>query len=629
MKKRNLLFPLIIVITGFIFITRLFFLQIVQHDENEISLSGSAIKRIYTYPERGFVYDRNGKLLVANEQTYDVKVIPNEVKPFDTIEFCSLLKIDKDYLTHKLDRARTYSPWLPSVFLSQLSKEDYAYLQEKIHKYKGFSIQRKSLRNYPHQSAANILGYINEVNEELARKNPYYEQGELVGTQGIEKEYEDILRGTKGVSYKLRNRLNKVIGPYKEGIYDTLPKPGNDLTLTIDLDLQAYGELLMTNKRGGIVAIEPSSGEILALVTAPSYDPNLMVGRERSKNSVMLFNDSINKPMLDRALQATYAPGSPFKLIEGLIGLQENVITPNTGFYCHHGYRYGNKAHNFMGCHCGITGRPIDLRLGIAKSCNSYFSNVYKLLLEKYDSSQESLTHWAEHLYSFGLGDFLGYDLPIGQKGNIPTAEYYDRIYPRKTWKYTTTISNAIGQGEIVTTPIQLANMIAAISNRGFYYTPHVLKKINGKPIGIEKFTHKKQTTIDPENFKPVIDGMYDVYQTGTAKHVKIKDIDICGKTGTVQNYIRKNGVRYELADHSIFVAFAPKDNPKIALAIFVENGGFGSTIAAPIASLMIEKYLKGTPTDLKWWEDRIINTSLEAEYKKQLSIQLLEKSQN
>ena len=631
MKKRSLLFPLLVIITGFIFVARLFFLQIVHHDSNEISLSGSAIKRIYTYPERGFVYDRNGKLLVANEQTYDVKVIPNEVKAFDTIEFCNLLKIDKNYLITKLDRARNYSPWLPSVFLSQLSKEDYAYFQEQIHKYKSFSIHRKSFRKYPHKSAANILGYINEVNEYLAKKNPYYEQGELVGTQGIEKEYEDILRGTKGVSYKLRNRLNKVIGPYKEGIYDTLPQPGEDISLTIDLDLQAYGELLMSNKRGGIVAIEPSTGEILALVTAPSYDPNLMVGRERSKNSVMLFNDSINKPMLDRGLQAAYAPGSPFKLVEGLIGLQENVITPNTGFYCHHGYRYGNKATNFMGCHCGITGRAINLRLGIAKSCNSYFSNVYKLLLEKYDTSQESLTHWAKHLRSFGLGDFLGYDLPIGTKGFIPSADYYDKVYPRKTWRYTTTISNAIGQGEIVTTPIQLANMIAAIANRGYYFTPHVLKKINGNPIDIEKFTTKKQTTIDAKNFEPVIEGMFDVYQNGTAKHVQIKDIDICGKTGTVQNYIRKNGVKYELADHSIFVAFAPKDNPKIALAIFVENGGFGSTIAAPIASLMIEKYLKGT-TSLTWWgqnSQSLIEKSLEAEYKKQLSIQTLEKSQN
>lgn len=629
MKKRNLLFPLLVVITGFIFISRLFFLQIVNHNEKEISLNSSAIKRIYTYPERGFVYDRNEKLLIANEQTYDVKVIPNEVKPFDTIEFCSLLKIEKDYLKHRLSRALNYSPWLPSVFLSQLSKEDYAYLQEKIHKYKGFSIQKKSLRKYPQQSAANIFGYINEVNEYLAKKNPYYEQGELVGTQGIEQEYENILRGTKGVSYKLRNRLNKVIGPYQDGIHDTLPKHGDDLSLTIDLDLQMYGELLMSNKRGGIVAIEPSSGEILALVTAPNYAPNLMVGREKSKNSGKLFNDSINKPMFDRGLKASYAPGSPFKLIQGLIGLQEKVITPSTGFYCHHGYKYGNKDHNFMGCHCDIVGRPINLRLGIAKSCNSYFSNVYKLLIEKYDTSQEGLTHWVEHLRSFGLGNYLGYDLPTGSPGRIPTADYYDKIYPRKTWRYSTIISNAIGQGEIETTPIQLANITAAIANRGHYYTPHVIKKINGKPITLEKFTQKKTTTIDPKNFKPVIDGMHDVYLSGTAKHVKIKDIDICGKTGTVQNYIRKNGVKYELADHSIFVAFAPKDNPKIALAVFVENGGYGSTIAAPIASLMIEKYLKGDATSLKWWEDKIINTSLKEEYNKQLSIQNLEESQN
>ncbi|MGY5351854.1 penicillin-binding protein 2 [Wenyingzhuangia sp. IMCC45533] len=624
MKKRSLLFPILILVTGIIFISRLFFLQVIKHDSKEVSLTSSTIKRIYTYPERGFVFDRNGKLMVANEQTYDVKVIPNEVKPFDTVEFCNLLKIDKKYLLYKLARAKKYSRWLPSVFLSQLAKEDYAYLQEKIHKYKGFSIQSKALRHYPHQSSANILGYVNEVNEELARKNPYYEQGELVGTQGIEKEYESLLRGTKGVEYKLRDRLNKVIGPYKNGIYDTIAKPGNDLTLSIDLELQKYGELLMTNKRGGIVAIEPSSGEILALITAPSYDPNLMVGRKKSKNSVILFNDSINKPMLDRGLQAAYAPGSPFKLIQGLIGLQEEVITPSSTFYCHHGYRYGNAKHNFMGCHCDIVGRPIDLRLGIAKSCNSYFANVYKRLIEKYPKPQQGVDAWATHLNSFGLGNYLGYDLPTGRKGYIPNADYYDRVYPRKTWKFPTIISNAIGQGEVVTTPIQLANMVAAIANRGYYYKPHVLKKIDGKSIDIEKFTTKQQTTVNPIHFSPVIEGMHDVYKKGTAKHVQVKGVDICGKTGTVQNYIRKNGIKYILADHSIFVAFAPKENPKIALAIFVENGGYGSTIAAPIASLMIEKYLLGTQT-LAWWEKRIINTSLQKEYQKQLSIQSLE----
>jgi len=623
MSKRGLLFPILILVTGFIFIARLFFLQVVQHDSNDV-LNSSTIKKIYTYPERGFVFDRNQQLMVANEQTYDVKVIPNEVKPFDTLEFCNLLKIDKVYLRKKLRKAKRYSRWLPSVFLSQLAKEDYAYLQEKIHKYKGFSIQRKSLRTYPHKSSSNILGYINEVNEYLAQKNPYYEQGELVGTQGIEKEYEYLLRGRKGVNYKLRNRLNKVIGPYKDGTFDSLSKPGDDLTLTIDLELQKYGELLMQNKRGGIVAIEPKTGEILALVTAPNYDPNLMVGRKKSKNSVILFSDIINKPMFDRGLQATYSPGSPFKLIQGLIGLQEKVITPATSFYCHHGYRYGNRKHNFMGCHCDIVGRPINLRLGIARSCNSYFANVYKRLIEKYDTPQESVTKWANHLQSFGLGNYLGYDLPSGRKGNIPTANYYDKIYPRKTWKFPTIISNSIGQGEIVTTPIQLANMIAAIANRGYFYTPHILKKINGKKIETQKFTTKHQTTIDSENFAPVIEGMHDVYKTGTAQHVQIDGIDICGKTGTVQNYIRKNKIKYELADHSIFVAFAPKEDPKIALAIFVENGGYGSLIAAPISSLMIEKYLLGT-NQLKWWEQKMINTSLQEEYKKQNSIRSLE----
>ncbi len=624
MKKRSLLFPILVLVTTLVFISRLFFLQIIQHNPKEVSLTSSTIKRIYTYPERGFVFDRNQKLMVANEQTYDVKVIPNEVEPFDTLEFCQLLKIDKDYLNYKIKRAKRYSRWLPSVFLSQLAKEDYAYLQEKIHKYKGFSIQRKSLRHYPHQSAANILGYVNEVNEELAKKNPYYEQGELVGTQGIEKEYESLLRGTKGVAYKLRDRLNKVIGPYKDGMYDSIPTPGNDLTLSIDLELQKYGELLMTNKRGGIVAIEPNSGEILALVTAPSYDPNLMVGRKKSKNSVILFNDSINKPMIDRGLQAQYAPGSPFKLIQGLIGLQEKIITPKTSFYCHHGYRYGNAKHNFMGCHCDIVNRPIDLRLGIAKSCNSYFSNVYKRLIEKYPTAQEGVDKWANHLHSFGLGNYLGYDLPSGKKGHIPSAAFYDRYYPRKNWRYSTTISNAIGQGEIITTPIQLANMIAAIANRGYFYTPHVLKKIDGKTINTKKYTTKHQTTVDASHFDPVIEGMHDVYKTGTAKHVQIKELDICGKTGTVQNYIRKNGVKYNLADHSIFVAFAPKENPKIALAVFVENGGYGSTIAAPIASLLIEKYVLGTHT-LAWWENKMIHTSLEKEYQKQLSIKNLE----
>lgn len=620
--KRSALFPIILICTSLIFIARLFYLQVINNDEDGLTLQSASIKKIFTYPERGFIYDRKGKLLVANEISYDVNVVPNEVVKMDTAKFCKLLNITKYEFKKKLKKATVYSPWLSSVFLNHVSKEEYAFLQESIHKFRGFYIQKKFLRTYPNPTAANILGYVNEVNEELAKKNPYYVPGELVGTQGVEKQYEELLRGRKGIAYKVRNRLNRVIGSYKEGTFDTIEEAGKDLTLTIDLELQQYGELLMTNKHGGIVAIEPSSGEILALVTAPSYDPNLMVGRLRSKNSVLLFNDSINKPMLDRGLQASYAPGSPFKLIQGLIGLQEKVITKDTPFYCHHGYSYGRGAR--MGCHCGITGQPIKLQLGIAKSCNSYFANVYKRIIEKYPTPQQSLDIWAKHLNSFGLGEYLGYDLPIGTKGHIPNSDYYNHYYPNKNWRFSTIISNSIGQGEIVTTPIQLANMAVAIANRGFYYTPHVLKKIQGIKIDNKEYTKPKITTVDAEHFEPVIAGMFDVYNTGTARHVKVEGIDICGKTGTVQNFIKKNGVKYELADHSIFLAFAPKDNPKIALAIFVENGGYGATVAAPIASLMIEKYLKGE-ISLKTWEERVINTSLLSEYAKQQSIEKLE----
>ncbi|WP_010137100.1 penicillin-binding protein 2 [Ochrovirga pacifica] len=616
--KKSQLFPILVILTSVIFIVRLYYLQVLVHDKTETKLTGSSIKKIYTYPPRGFVYDRNGKLLIANEHTYDVKIVPNEVKPFDTLEFCRLLKIDKDYFYKKYERAMNYSPWLPSVFLNQLSKEDYAFFQEKIHKFKGFSVQKKNMRSYPHQSAANVLGYINEVNEELAKKSDYYEQGELIGTTGIEKQYEKELRGKKGVAYIQRNRLNKILGPYKEGLYDTLPVAGKDLTLTIDLELQQYGEQLMSGKRGGIVAIEPKTGEILALITAPSYDPNLMVGRQKSKNSVRLFKDTINQPMFDRGLMAAYAPGSPFKLVEGLIGMQEGVINEYSSFYCYGGYRYGRHPKDFMGCHCGIYGSPIHLQTAIAKSCNSYFSNVFKRIIEKKKTAQEGVDNWAAHLRSFGLGQYLGYDLPTGRKGLIPTSSYYDRYYPRKSWRSSTIISNAIGQGEIITTPIQLANLTAAIANRGYFYTPHVIKKINNRPHGIKKYTKKRNTTVAAKYFAPVIEGMHDVYKKGTAKHVQIKGLDICGKTGTVQNYMRKNGKKVALTDHSIFVAFAPKEDPKIALAIFVENGGYGSTIAAPIASLMIEKYLLGTHS-LGWWEERILKTSLEAEYKKQL----------
>ena len=617
--RRGHLLSFFIITIAIIFIGKLFYLQVISQNNNQNGLKSSTVKKIFDYPERGYIYDRNNTLLVTNKQSYNLMIIPREVKPLDTLEFCRLLDIDKEYFTKRFNKAKKWSQRLPSVFLSNLSKEDYAYLQEKMHKYKGFYIDKKLLRNYPIKSAANVLGYVNEVNDEVATKNPYYQAGELIGTTGVEKQYEILLRGTKGVKYMQRDRFNKIIGPYKNGSRDTLPIEGKDLTLTLDSELQQYGELLMSGKRGGIVAIEPSSGEILSLITMPSYDPNLMVGRQRSKNSVKFFSDTINKPMYDRSLLAQYAPGSPFKIVQGLVGLQEEVITPNTSFRCYHGYKYGAGPKAFMGCHCGIYDKPIKLRIGLAKSCNSYFSNVYRRIIEKYPTSSEGMNVWSKHMRSFGLGQYLGYDLPQGSKGAIPDAALYNSWYPNDRWTATYTISNAIGQGQILTTPIQLANMTAIIANRGSYYTPHILKNSSDEAEISTKYTTLHKTTIDKKHFAPVIEGMSDVFKTGTAKHVKLEDIEICGKTGTAENFMRIDGEKVQFEDHSIFVAFAPKENPKIAIAVYIENGGFGSMIAAPISSLMIEKYLTGKIGRNKWWEQRLIDTSLEEIYKKQL----------
>lgn len=616
--QRSFLLYFLITLIGLIFIGRLFQLQIIKHESYD-PIHNAAVKIIYDYPERGYVYDRNGKLLIANQLSYDVMVQPNQVKELDTLEFCKLLNIDKKDFLKRFKRAEKYAKYLPSVFLKQLAKEDFAFLQEKLHKFRGFYIQKRIIRDYPIKAAANVLGYIGEVNEEKARKNDYYEQGELEGKDGIERQYEDVLRGRKGKKYLHRNRFNKITGSFKDGIYDTLPENGKDLMLTLDIELQAYAQKLMKGKRGGIVAIEPSTGEILALVTAPSYDPNMLVGRKRSKNSVALFNDTISKPSYDRGLLAAYAPGSPFKMMNALIGLQENVITEQTGFSCYGGYRYGNRAHEFMKCHCDIYGRPLKLKTAIARSCNSYFSNTYKRIVEKDNNPSEGLDNWHRHVASFGLGNYLGYDLPAGQKGLIPDGKYYDSRY-RYSWNASTNISNAIGQGEVLTTPIQLANFTAAIANRGFFYTPHIVKKIDSSFIDNPKYTQAKQTTIDKKHFEPVVEAMHEVFKTGTGKYSQVKGIEICGKTGTAENFVIIEGVKKQLEDHSILVAFAPKDNPKIALAVFVENGGYGSTIAAPITSLLIEKYINGeiSPRN-KYRELNMLNKSLQDRYDIQL----------
>lgn len=613
---RKILLYIIVITSGLIFLARLFYLQIM--DDSFVGLSeNNAIKVVYDYPQRGFIFDRNGELLVSNQPSYDVMVIPRNLKPFDTTELCNILSITPKQLVERLDKAKIYSPRLPSVVIPQLTKSEYAYLGEKMRKYEGFYIQKRSLRDYYTKHGANVLGYITEVNQRIVNENPYYLSGDLIGRQGVEGYYEELLRGVKGVKYIQKDRFNRDIGAYKEGVYDTLPKKGKDLTITIDAELQKYGELLMKNKRGGIVAIEPATGEILAMITAPSYDPADLVGRKRSENFTKLWLDSINNPLYDRGLLAEYPPGSPFKTINALIGLQEKVVTTHDRFSCHGGYFYGRGRK--MGCHPHAS--PLDMVPGIAQSCNAYFANVYRRIIEKYPTPQEGVDTWANHLKSFGLGDYLGSDLSTGRPGKVPSAKYYNSVYDYPTYKWfsTATLSNAIGQGEVLTTPIQLANMTATIANRGWFYTPHILKEVDGTPIKDKEFTEKKVTTIDPQHFEPVVEGMHQVYKAGTAAALRVPGIEIAGKTGTAENYTRVNGRRMQLTDHSIFIAFAPVDDPKIAIAVFVENGYWGGRYAGRIAGLMIEKYIKGeiTRKDMENW---ILSNSLEEEYEKPYS---------
>ena len=611
---RRLLLFFTVILVGIVFIGRLFYLQVYTTNTYSID-EDNAIRKVFHYPKRGYVYDRNGVLLVANQPSYDVMVIPREVKPLDTTEFCSLLKIDKAQFVKSFNRANNYSPRLPSVFLAHLSKEDYALLSEKMRKFEGFYIQKRSLRDYQTSIGANVLGFIAEVNQGIIDNDPYYKMGDLIGKQGIELSYENELRGVKGVKYIQKDRFNKDIGSYKDGQHDITPEPGKDITITIDAVLQAYGEQLMQNKRGGIVAIEPATGEILSLVSAPTYNPNLLVGRERSRNYTHLYNDTISRPLIDRGLLRMHEPGSPFKTLIALTALQEGVLDETTTITCRGGYYYGRNNRK-MACHCGSGKR--NLNSGIARSCNAYFANAFRKTIEKYDKADESMDKWSEHIKSFGLGNYLGYDLSIGKKGNIPDGEYYNKWYPDFRWGATTIISNSIGQGEVLVTPIQLANMTAAIANRGHYYTPHIIKSIQEDSIDV-KYRNRHQTTIDRTHFEPVVQGMFDVYNKGTASFLRVPGINICGKTGTAENFTKIDGVRTQLTDHSIFVAFAPKDNPKIAISVFVENGYYGARWAGRIASLMIEKYLKGE-VSLKAMEQLVLEKSLEEEYMKPYS---------
>ncbi|PCH95042.1 MAG: penicillin-binding protein 2 [Bacteroidetes bacterium] len=570
LSSRKEIVILIFITVGIIFLIRLFYIQVID-DSYKLSAENNVLRYVTEYPARGLVYDRNGKVMVYNQPAYDLMVIPKHVKTLDTLDFCNLIDITKDEFLVKLKKAKRYSYYKPSIFQEQLNSETYAALQEKMYKFDGFLVYNRSLRKYPYNAAASLLGYINEVSGRIIEKDSYYSSGDYIGASGVEKSYEKELRGKKGVKVFMVDVFNRVKSSFREGAHDTLPEPGTNLKSTIDIELQQLGEKLMKNKRGSLVAIEPSTGEILAMVTSPTYDPNLLVGRVRSENYLKLQRDTL-VPLFNRALMAQYPPGSIFKLVQALIALQEKAITPQTMFTC-------NK--RLVNCHNHPY--PLDVFGSIQHSCNPYYYMVFKRILNQGKSSnifidtEIGFAKWREHIGNFGLGQRLGVDILSEQRGNIPTIEYYDKIYGRRHWKFETVYSLGIGQGEILVVPLQMANLAAIFANRGYYITPHVIKK-NNSDMDIH------YTKIEEKYFNLVADAMAEVVMRGTARRAQVDSITVCGKTGTAEN---PHG-----EDHSVFIAFAPKYNPQIAVSVYVENSGFGGTWAAPIASLIIEKYL-------------------------------------
>ena len=593
--NRKYVIMALIVLATLGLLVRLFIIQVVK-SSYRLSADNNVLRYITQYPARGLIYDRNGKLIVFNQAAYDLMVVPTQVSNIDTTGFCDLLGISTDLFRKQLRIAINYSRRAPSVFLKQVSNETYAKFQEKMFLYPGFYVQPRTLRKYSKPVAAHILGYVSEVDDGVIKKNPYYKSGDYIGKSGIEESYEKDLRGRRGVKIFLVDVFSRIKGSYEKGKLDTLAVQGSNIVSGIDLDLQEYGELLMKNKRGSVVAIEPKSGEVLALISSPDYDPALLVGRVRSENFAKLQGDSILQPLFNRALMASYPPGSTFKPINGLIGLQEGVITPQTLFECHRGYL-------FVACHAHPS--PLSIVGAIGNSCNAYFCQTYRRVLENpaYNTIGDAYFKWKSYLNEFGFGSKLGTDFVNELSGFIPSTEYFDKYYGKNRWKALTVISMAIGQGEVGATPLQMANMTAAIANRGYFYTPHIVKSVGAGHTIDERFTTKHQIDIDTANFEQIVLGMEQAVTSGTAAGVKLKDIIICGKTGTAQN---PHG-----ANHSVFIAFAPKDNPKIAIAVFVENAGFGATYAAPVASLMIEKYIKGKISN-KALEKRILELNLE-----------------
>ena len=584
----------LIVLVAIIYIFKLLSLQVFD-EKYKSSAENNSQRHVIEYPARGLIYDRNGKHLVYNEAAYDLMFIPKQSKDFDTLELTSVLNITKEDLKIAINKAKTYSWYKPSIIVKQISNITYAKLQEKMYKFEGFYVQARTIRKYPKPIAAHMLGYLGEVDTVITNHDKYYKSGDYIGVSGIEKSYEKELRGVKGKKIYLVDVHNRIQGDYANGKYDVQAVAGINLTATIDVDLQEYGELLMQNKIGSIVAIEPKTGEVLAFISSPSYDPNLLVGRKRTKNYPILSTDSL-KPLFNRALAAKYSPGSTFKLVQALIGLQDGLITPETGFVC-------NK--NLVGCHNHPN--ATNVQMAIKMSCNPYFYQVYRRIIEQhvnksiYKDVRFGLEYWDKYVYSFGLGTKLDIDIPGVKRGNIPNLAFYDKWYGENRWAFTYIASNSIGQGEVEIVPIQIANLAAIIANDGYYYTPHFVKAIGstGKPR--EKYTFYHKTLIDEKWFSLIKAGMFDVVNTagGTARRARIPNIAVCGKTGTVQN---SHG-----EDHSGFIAFAPMDNPQIAIAVYVENSGFGGTWAAPIASLIMEKYLTDSISN-KAKEQRILD---------------------
>ena len=569
-----------------IYIFRLAQLQLIS-DEYKTKADSNAYYRSVIFPSRGNIYDRHGKLLVYNQQAYDIMVTMREIHNLDTLELCKTLGMTKDAFVKRMEDIKNrdinpgYSSYSKQLFMGQLTEQDYSVIQEKLIRYPGFSIRKRTVRKYTYPYLAHVLGDVGQVSPEDIENDDYYAAGDFIGKQGVERSYEKELRGEKGVQILLRDARGKVHGHYKDGAEDTKPKPGKDVTLGIDLKLQALGERLMKGKRGAIVAVEPKTGEILCMVSSPTYDPRRLEGKERGNYMSRLFSDKSN-PLLNRALLGAYPPGSTFKPTQALTFLQEHIITPNTYYPCVRGFRHQGMK---VGCHTHQS--PIDLTHALATSCNGYFCwGLYYMFnnRKQYRSLQEAMTKWKDYMVSMGFGYKLGVDLPSESRGLIPNAQYYDKAYNGK-WNPLSVISISIGQGEVLATPMQIANLCATIANRGKFKTPHVVKSIKGGMVA-DSLTRFKTTDVQAGYYNYVVQGMRGAVLNGTCTGANIPGYDVCGKTGTAQNPHGR--------DHSAFMGFAPMDNPKIAICVYVENGEWGATYGVPIGALMIEQYLRG-----------------------------------